>query len=139
MRFFKKKQKTISYIRIWTVFEFLIDIYSVTGINHTLKETMIPATMTHLVKRSAVYSSQGAALPVNNKALRRYSWESLCSYKYGSCHCYDYFKPSAVTLHCLLPVFCCSVSDNRDWRGQAGFVMELHNSSAAQSKKVRNS
>lgn len=66
---------------------------------------MKPATMTHPLKSSAVYSSRGAALPVNNKALRLCSWESLCNYKYGSCHCYDYFKPSAVTLHCLLPVF----------------------------------
>lgn len=128
-----------SFIGVWTVFRFSVDIYSLCGINHTVRKTMKPATMTHSEKRSAVYSLRGAALPVNNKALKHCSWESLCNYKYGSCHCYDYFKPFAVTLHCLLPVFCCSVSDNRAWRGQAGFAVELHNLSATQSKKVRNS
>ena len=80
-----------SYVSFWAVFEVLVDNYSLSGINHTVKETMKPATMTHSVKRSAVYPSRGAALPVNNKALRSCSRESLCNYKYGSCHCYDYF------------------------------------------------
>lgn len=89
-----------------TVFEVLAKL-SPSGINHTVRETMKPALVTQPVKRSAVYYLREAALPVNNKALRRCSWRSLCSYKYGTCHCYDYFKPSAVTRHCLLPACAC--------------------------------
>lgn len=95
-----------SYTGFSTVFNFFI--------RHDLTEgeTMKHATTIYPVKRSAVYSSQGAALPVNNKALRRCSsvqFRSLYNYKYGSCHCYDYFKPSAVTRHCLLPESACTM------------------------------
>lgn len=40
-----------------------------------------------------------------------------------------------MTFHCLPPLFFSSVSDNGGWHGRAGFVSELQDSSAAQSKR----
>lgn len=88
---------------------------------------MAPASLSW----GAVCSLQGAALPVRWRCGKG----SPCSDKYGSCHCYDHLEPSLVTFHCLQLLFFSSVSDNGGWRGRAGLVVVLQDSSAAQSKR----
>lgn len=84
------------------IWGFWVDIYSCTSISHRVQKqwNLLP----WLIKRSAVYSAQGAPLPVINRAARCCRQETLCGYKYGACHCCDYSRLSAMTPHCLLPV-----------------------------------
>lgn len=84
------------------IWGFWVDIYGCTSISHRVQKQW--NVLPWLIKRSAVYSVQGAPLPVINRAARCCTQETLCSYKYGTCHCCDYSRLSAMTPHCLLPV-----------------------------------
>lgn len=84
------------------IWGFWVDIYSCTSISHRVQKqwNLLP----WLIKTSAVYSAQGEPLPVINRAARCCRQETLCGYKYGTCHCCDYSQLSAMTPHCLLLV-----------------------------------
>lgn len=84
------------------IWGFWVGIYSCTSISHRVQKQWNP--LPWLIKTSAVYSAQGAPLPVINRAARCCRQETLCGYKYGTCHCCDYSRLSAMTPHCLLPV-----------------------------------